>query len=64
MARSISFGKTTKGDEEIALTFRRDNWGDIAKTIYMKHHLILGDATSEKVSCKYCILSGMEEQSA
>ena len=28
----------------------------------MKHHLIPGDVTSEKVSCEYYILSGMESQ--
>ena len=54
--------KDKKNSDEVALTFKRDNWKETAKTLYMKHHLIPGDTTSEKVSCKYYILSGMESR--
>ena len=58
MVRSVSF--KDKNYNEVALTFKRDNWKETAKTLYMKHHLIPGDTISEKFSCKYYILSGME----
>ena len=61
MVRTGSF-KDKKNSDEVALTSKRDNWKESAKTLYMKHQLIPGDTTSEKVSCKYYILSGMERR--
>ena len=58
MVRSVSF--KDKNSDEVAFSFKRDNWKDSANTLYMKHHLISGDTTSEKFSCKYYILNGME----
>ena len=60
MVRSVSF--KDKNSDEVALSFKRDNWKESAKTLYMKQHLIPGDTTSEKVSCKYYILGGMESR--
>ena len=60
MVRSVSF--KDKNSDEVALSFKRDNWKDSAKTLDMKYHLIPGDTTLEKVSCKYYILSGMESR--
>ena len=59
MVRSVLF-KDNKTNDEIALTFKQDNWKDTAKTLYTKDHLIPGDTNPEKVSCKYYILSWME----
>ena len=64
MVWSVSFGNTSnKGiNHEIELTFRHDEWSDKVNSLYIKYRLIPGDVNSEKVSCKYCILSGMESQ--
>ena len=48
MVRTVSF-KEKNNPDEVALTFKRDNWKESAKTLYMKHHLIPGNTTSEKV---------------
>ena len=61
MVHSVLF-KNTENNDEVALTFRRDNWKDTARTLCMKQHLIPGDPDSEKVGCKYYILSRMGSQ--
>ena len=60
MVRSVSF--KDKNSDEVVLSFKQDNWKETAKTLYMKHHLIPGDTTSELVSCKSYILSGTESR--
>ena len=61
---SVSFGNTSKRDNnhEIALRFRRNEWSDKAKSLYMKYHRTPGNVNSEKVGCEYYIFSEMESQ--